>query len=107
MENEANGKQCHPAEAPQQPFSQVNGEHQNTAAPNGSPSRASPESPVHNQVSVHLVDVKEMATILGVKVSWLYQRTRLGTGVIPFVRFGKYLRFEPEKVIEYYRSQSR
>ena len=66
-----------------------------------------PRNPsIESQVTVRLVGVQEMATILGVKVSWLYQRTRLGTGVIPFVRFGKYLRFEPDKVIEYYRSQS-
>ncbi len=62
---------------------------------------------VENHVTVRLVGVKEMAEILSVKPSWLYQRTRLGTGVIPFVKFGKYLRFEPEKVIEHYRTQSR
>ncbi len=46
-----------------------------------------------------LVDVREMAAILGVPVSWLYQRTRLGIQAIPHVRIGKYVRFDPEEVL--------
>ena len=58
------------------------------------------------QVTVRLVDIDEMARILAVPKSWLYQRTRLGTDVIPFVRCGKYLRFEPEKVVAHLKNQS-
>ena len=41
-----------------------------------------PEIPVEK-----LVDVREMAWILKVPVSWLYERTRLGT--VPCIRIGK------------------
>ena len=48
-----------------------------------------------------MVDIHEMARILRVPVSWLYKRTRLNK--IPCVRVGKYLRFEPQRVIAHYR----
>ncbi len=51
-----------------------------------------------------LVDVQEMAAILGVPVSWLYQRTRLGTEAIPHVRVGKYVRFDPGEVIAFLKA---
>ena len=50
-----------------------------------------------------MVDVHEMARILHVPISWLYLRTRFHE--IPCIRVGKYLRFEPDKVIAYYREQ--
>ncbi len=50
-----------------------------------------------------LVDVREMARILNVPVSWLYERTRLGT--IPCIRIGKYVRFEPMEVLAFFRRQ--
>jgi len=52
-----------------------------------------------------LVTVQEMAMILNVPVSWLYQRTRLGTKVIPHLKLGKYVRFDPEEVKEFFKSQ--
>ena len=54
-------------------------------------------------VTVQLVGVEEMAGILGVPVSWLYQRTRLNA--IPCVRIGKYVRFKPEEVLASFQSQ--
>ncbi len=57
-----------------------------------------PEVPVEK-----LVDVREMARILNVPVSWLYERTRLGT--IPCVRIGKYVRFDPAEVLAFFRKQ--
>ncbi len=50
-----------------------------------------------------LVDVREMARLLNVPVSWLYERTRLGT--IPCIRIGKYVRFEPAEVLAFFRKQ--
>ena len=53
--------------------------------------------------SLKLIDVNEMARTLGVPVSWLYQRTR--TGTIPCVRVGKYVRFDPQEVLEFLRAK--
>ena len=50
-----------------------------------------------------LVDVREMARILNVPVSWLYERTRLGT--IPCLRIGKYVRFDPAEVLAFFRGR--
>ena len=75
------------------------------------PAQSASTSPPQNQfrpeehVEVRLVSVEEMARILGVPVGWIYQRTRLGPDVIPFIKIGKYVRFEPEKVIAHYRER--
>ena len=53
-----------------------------------------------------LVDVKEMAKMLGVPVSWIYDRTRQGPEVIPHIKLGAYVRFNPEEVINFYRNKS-
>jgi excisionase family DNA binding protein len=43
--------------------------------------------------------VEEMAEILRVKKSWLYQQTmRKGPGTIPRIKVGKHLRFVPDDV---------
>lgn len=43
--------------------------------------------------------VAEVAAILKVPVSWIYERTRRrGRERIPHVKLGKYLRFEPSRV---------
>lgn len=52
----------------------------------------------------HLVDVKEMARILNIPASWIYQRTRIGPSAIPFVKVGKYVRFDPQEVLAFFRS---
>ncbi len=52
-----------------------------------------------------LVGVRAMAELLGVPASWVYQRTRLGSSAIPFVKLGKYVRFDPEEVIEFFRAK--
>jgi len=51
----------------------------------------------------NLVNVQELAIILNVPKSWIYQRTRLGKEAIPHVKKGKYGRFNSEEVIEIYR----
>lgn len=52
-----------------------------------------------------LVTVQEMAEMLQVPVSWLYSRTRFGAESIPHVKLGKYIRFDPQEVIEFFRKK--
>ncbi len=52
-----------------------------------------------------LIDAEEMAAILKVDVSWLYQRTRLGQAEIPHVKLGKYVRFDPNEVLEFFKNK--
>ena len=52
-----------------------------------------------------IVNVKEMSEILKVNPAWLYQRTRNDS--IPCIRVGRFVRFEPEKVIEFLKSEKR
>ena len=52
-----------------------------------------------------LVTVDEMAKILNVPKSWIYERTRQGQKAIPFIRLGAYVRFEPEVVINFFKSK--
>ena len=52
-----------------------------------------------------LVTVKEMAEILSVPVSWIYQRTCLGQHAIPYIKMGRYVRFEPHAVIDFLKKQ--
>jgi hypothetical protein len=52
-----------------------------------------------------LIDAEEMAAILKVDVSWLYQRTRLGQEGIPHVKLGKYVRFDPLTVMEFFKNK--
>jgi excisionase family DNA binding protein len=47
----------------------------------------------------NLISIKEMARKINVPVSWLYFRTR--TGEIPHFKVGKYVRFDPEKVMQW------
>ena len=51
-----------------------------------------------------LIDVRELAALLHVPVSWLYERTR--AGAIPCIRLGKYIRFNPQEVLAFFRSKS-
>ena len=46
---------------------------------------------------------KELAKRLNVQVSWIYRRTRLGQEAIPHVKMGKYVRFDWEEVVAFYR----
>ena len=48
-----------------------------------------------------LVTPHELAEILRVPVSWIYQRTRLGQEAIPHLRVGRYVRFDPQQVITF------
>ena len=52
-----------------------------------------------------LVTPQEMAEILKVPTSWIYQRTRLGTTAIPFIKVGKYIRLNPSEVIAFLKNK--
>jgi len=56
---------------------------------------------------VELITVKELAAILRVPVSWIYERTAKGSGSIPHVRFGKYIRFDSKEVIDFFKSKEK
>ena len=53
----------------------------------------------------NLITVEEMAAKLNVPASWIYQRTRLGQKAIPHVRVGKYVRFNPDEVVSFFRKK--
>ena len=53
-----------------------------------------------------LITVKELARRLNVPASWIYRRTRLGQEAIPHVKIGKYVRFDWNAVLEFYRAPS-
>lgn len=53
---------------------------------------------------IDLISLKELANKLGVKESWIYQRTRANE--IPVVRVGKYLKFNEEEVMEWLKKQN-
>ncbi len=55
----------------------------------------------------NLVGVKEISKILGVPVGWVYKRTCLGQEAIPFVKVGKYVRFDAEEVVEFFKKQEK
>jgi len=53
-----------------------------------------------------LLTVREVASLLHVPISWVYERTRKrGAGQLPHVKLGKYLRFEESTVTEFIREQ--
>ena len=52
----------------------------------------------------NLIGINEMAKKLDVPVSWLYSRTR--TNDIPHFKVGKYVKFDPEKVMIWVQEQS-
>lgn len=52
-----------------------------------------------------LLTVQQVAEALNVPSSWIYRQTRLGPQAIPFVRIGKYLRFDLEQVIAFFKNK--
>ena len=53
----------------------------------------------------NLINAQEIAVILKVPVSWIYQRTCKGSSSIPVVKLGKYVRFNPDEVIWFFKRQ--
>ena len=56
------------------------------------------------EMNQNLIGIIEMAKKLDVPVSWLYARTR--TNEIPLIRLGKYIKFDPERVMEWIQQQN-
>ena len=54
----------------------------------------------------NLVTVQVMAEMLDVPVSWIYQRTRFGRESIPHIKLGKYIRFDPKEVIDFFKEKT-
>ena len=52
-----------------------------------------------------LVNVEQLAKILDVPKSWIYSRTYQGQESIPHIKLGKYLRFDPSEVIEFFKKK--
>lgn len=48
---------------------------------------------------IDLISLEDLAGKLGVKPSWIYQRTR--TNQIPSYRIGKYLKFNESEVMDW------
>ena len=55
----------------------------------------------------HLLTVTELAGVLNVPPSWIYQRTRQGPKAIPFMRIGRYVRFDPERVKSFFMDKTK
>ena len=51
-----------------------------------------------------LLDVKRLSDWLKVKPSWIYEKTR--TGEIPFLKVGKYLRFDKSAVWDWLKKRN-
>ena len=52
-----------------------------------------------------LLNVEQLSKVLNVSVSWIYQRT--SENRIPFIKVGKYVRFDLDEVIQFLKSSSR
>lgn len=51
-----------------------------------------------------LLTVQEVAELLHVPTSWVYERTRRrGGDQLPYVKLGKYLRFEEAAIVDFIR----
>jgi excisionase family DNA binding protein len=50
----------------------------------------------------NILNLKEMAGMLKVPKSWIYQHTRLGQEAIPHFKVGKHLRFQKDKVLKHF-----
>lgn len=54
-----------------------------------------------------LLTVEELALILRVPKSWIYDRTRKGgPDKIPFYKVGNYVRFSNSEIMEYLKSKA-
>jgi excisionase family DNA binding protein len=56
-----------------------------------------------------LLTVDELAAVLKVSASWVYEhtRTRRRAARLPYIKIGKYIRFDPQAVRAFLARQSR
>jgi excisionase family DNA binding protein len=52
-----------------------------------------------------LMTVEELARILNVPKSWIYDRTRQGQEAIPHIKLGLYVRFDLGEVIRFFKNK--
>lgn len=52
-----------------------------------------------------LITVDELASLLHVSKSWIYQRTKQGQSAIPHIKLGLYVRFDPDEVIIFFKTK--
>ena len=70
-----------------------------------------PRLQVENQKSKNeeevspLLTVEQMAEMLDVPKSWIYQRTQLGQKGIPHIKLGKYVRFDSDEVLAFFKKK--
>jgi len=72
------------------------------------PRTAQPEfyAAAQNAQSEDLFTVREVAELLNVPISWVYERTRRrGIERIPHFKLGKYLRFSRSEVLQWVQRQ--
>jgi excisionase family DNA binding protein len=50
-----------------------------------------------------LINVQELAELLDVPESWVYQRTCMGKKSIPHYRIGKHIRFDADEVMKFFK----
>jgi len=68
----------------------------------GSQSFAGGGTPQESREAETLLTVQEVAALLRVPVSWVYERTRRrGSERLPHVKVGKYVRFRPAEIEAY------
>ena len=66
------------------------------------------DNPDYQQQLDELLTVEEIASLLKVPKSWIYEHTRKRVGEqLPHVKLGKYLRFFEAEVLEFLKSKSR
>lgn len=71
------------------------------------PYTSSPQSPEH-ELRDGLAGPAEIAQLLKVPISWVYERTRRrGVERMPHFKVGKYLRFSKEEVLEWLHKSRR
>jgi len=65
---------------------------------------ASTVEPVDDKIVIRtkILTPKELAELLKVQISWIYEQTRKGT--IPCVKLGKYYRFNLDEVLAHYKT---
>ncbi|MFA5159821.1 MAG: helix-turn-helix domain-containing protein [Candidatus Omnitrophota bacterium] len=54
-----------------------------------------------------LLKAGEMAELLGVPKSWIYQRTMQGQEAIPHIKMGMYVRFDPDEVLGFFKTKGK
>lgn len=70
--------------------------------PIGTHMEFNPYKPTETQSIEELLTIDEIAALLKVPKSWIYERTRKrNSEQLPFIKLGKYLRFEEQGICAY------